>query len=660
MRRYTLAAVAALLVLMPWHDAVRATAPLYTVQDLGNFNGLAVTVTGMNASGQVVGNATTDSTSQAVRYTPNMGWQALNGLGSDVFSLAAGINDSGDVVGSVATAAGVFAFRYTDIAGVQQIAAPAGGTQSLGLAIDNNGTVVGAAVSQIGLMVPFRADVGMPSVELPSLGGGQAQACGINAAGQIAGTSLDASGFNQHGTLLNPGAMSPTEIVSLYGPEFTVTVCAIDAQGRVAGQTEVGAGVVHAFRYTDNSATGRLDLDTFGSIKSNVESISEGLSVGWYTLADSSTHAFTHRDGDGSVDLNTRISDATWVLSTAKAVNKNGAIAGEGLLNGVATTYVATPATADTVPPAVTISASPSSIPLPTGQLVNVLLKIDGTDNSGQAPVCSLRNIAGGAPGDATVTGQFTASVRAVAGVTYTFTGICTDAANNVGQASVGVTVGTDTTAPHISSVSASPSSISPADDSLVNVTVTVSATDDVTNPPSCSVSGVTGGAAGNAAVTGPLTVRVRAASAANYTISVSCADAAGNTSNGATSVSVVTAPPPPPPPTDTKPPVIKFLHAKRTDIRLNGVPWEAIKLFVYAQDNVDKTPTCSITSITGGPAGSFAITGPLTARVRAQKSAGDFKRFYMLHVSCVDDAGASGDDDGDADDIGPDQVVVL
>jgi hypothetical protein len=135
--------------------------------------------------------------------------------------------------------------------------------------------------------------------------------------------------------------------------------------------------------------------------------------------------------------------------------------------------------------------------------------------------------------------------------------------------------------------------------------------------------------------------VQVTAASGVTYTVSVRCADAAGNTSNAATAVSVVVAPPPPPPPPqDTKAPVIRFIYAKRTDIRLNGVPWEHVKLFVWATDNTDHSPFCSITSITGGPTGSYAITGRLTARVRQLRSAGDLNRTYLLHVKCVDNDG--------------------
>jgi hypothetical protein len=246
-----------------------------------------------------------------------------------------------------------------------------------------------------------------------------------------------------------------------------------------------------------------------------------------------------------------------------------------------------------------------------------------------------VTTVDGGAAGDSQVTGPLAVSLFSRPGTTYTVHVTCSDAAGNNAASSVNVAVGADTTAPAIASVSASPSTISPADNSLVPVTVSVSATDNVDASPACSVTSVTGGAAGNSSVTGPLTVQVRAAGGAVYTLNVRCADASGNASTASTSVTVVNAPP-----TDQNPPVIRFLHAERNETRINGVKWELVRVFVFATDNVDRSPECSITSITGAPAGSFAITGRLSARVRAQRSLGDLDRVYQLHVTCVDDAG--------------------
>ena len=637
MKRFTFAAVVALLVVIPRHEAVRATPPLYTVEDLGTFNGLVPAITGINASGQVVGTVTTASGSQAVRYTSGLGWEALQGLGSTSMSSATGINAAGDVVGFLFNAQGMpRAFRYRDGAGVEVIAPLAGGSFTQAFGINATGTVVGFGDSAAGI-VPFKADPGQAPVALPSLNGGFAVACGVNDTGQVAGYSFTPMGV-QHAMRIEPGTLTVTEIESPAGPDASSQVCAIEADGAVAGGAADGAGVFRAFRFSA-AGTGAI-LDSFASAGSNVDAVAAGLSVGSYTLEDSTTRAFAHRDGDGAFDLNTRISDGNWVLLAARGVNANGVIVGDGTLNGAPAAFRLTPVAADASAPVISsVTATPSVVAVPNGQLVNVTIAVTATDNSGNAPACSLESITGGAAGDAVVTGQFTGSVRAVAGRTYTLQAVCADSANNQSRASVDVSVATDTTAPVITSLSASPSSISPADDRVVPVTVSVSATDNVDASPVCTVTGVTGGAAGGSSVTGPLSVNVKAASGANYTVNVRCADAAGNATNAATGVSVVVTPPPPPP-HDTKAPVIRFIYAQRNEIRQNNVKWETVRLWVWATDNTDHSPFCSITSITGGPAGSFAITGRLTAKLRENRSAGDLSRTYVLNVKCVDDDG--------------------
>src|SRR5215471_8275627 len=315
MKRYTLAAVTALLVLIPsWKEAVRATAPLYTVEDLGNFGGLVPTISGINASGQVVGNVSNELGSQAVRFNGSV-WQALPGLDTS-FSVATGINASGDVVGYHTNANGdLRGFRYRDGTGVEDIAPlTVNSSFTAAFAIDAAGTVVGYGDTPLGMQA-FRADPGLPASPLPSFNGGFSIACGINAAGQIAGASVTPSGA-QHGMRIEPGASTALEIQSLDGPNGFVSLCPIDADGRVGGAAEHG-GILHAFLYSD--ATGGVDADTFGSSGSNVESIASGLAVGWYTLPDTTTRAFAHNDADGSFDLTTRISDATWVLSAARS-----------------------------------------------------------------------------------------------------------------------------------------------------------------------------------------------------------------------------------------------------------------------------------------------------------------------------------------------------
>ena len=74
MRRYAIGVAAALLLAQPVVSPVGATAPQYTIEDLGTIDGLVPTVTGVNAAGQVSGFVFTSTGSRAVRFVDPGGW----------------------------------------------------------------------------------------------------------------------------------------------------------------------------------------------------------------------------------------------------------------------------------------------------------------------------------------------------------------------------------------------------------------------------------------------------------------------------------------------------------------------------------------------------------------------------------------------------------
>ncbi len=517
MKRYTLAAAAALLVLFPWHETVRAVAPLYSVENLGSFGGLVPTVSGINASGQVAGNVTTGG-SLAVRYTDGPGWQALSGLTSG-FSVATGINSAGDVVGYRITSAGQLrAFRYRDGFGVQDIAPLPGGSMTLGFGINDAGDVVGYGDSSAGI-VAFLASVGLPAVALPSLSGGFAYACGINTAGQAVGISLVPGGA-QHGMRIDSGAATAVDIQSFDGPAGMVNACAIDADGNVGGQAARG-GVMHAFRY---GSAGMLDLDTFGSSASSIESMAGGVSVGWYTAPDNVLRAFAWRDGDGSFDLNTRIDATGWVLAQAKGVNAGGVIAGDGTFNGVAAAFRLTPlAAGDTTPPVIAAHGDETAEATgPGGALVSygAPSTTDDVDGNGIA-TCAP------ASGSLFALGSTTVTCNA------------TDAAGNAAVATTFTVTVQDTTAPVITSVSATPSNIWPPNGKMTPVSISASAIDRVDPAPSCGLTSITGVPASYFTITGPLSAELRAEKDSVYVLHVVCQDKSGNASEATTVVTV-------------------------------------------------------------------------------------------------------------------------
>jgi hypothetical protein len=106
------------------------------------------------------------------------------------------------------------------------------------------------------------------------------------------------------------------------------------------------------------------------------------------------------------------------------------------------------------------------------------------------------------------------------------------------------VAVAPDTTAPVISLLVATPSRIWPPNGRMVDVQVTVGATDDVDPAPVCRITGVRGMNAGDAEITGPLSARVRAkknsdGSERSYFIAVTCTDSAGNSARRSVTVKV-------------------------------------------------------------------------------------------------------------------------
>ena len=195
-----------------------------------------------------------------------------------------------------------------------------------------------------------------------------------------------------------------------------------------------------------------------------------------------------------------------------------------------------------TAPSIASVTANPSTVALPNGNMVPVTVSVNASDNSGDAPVCSVTSVtsAGMGPDDVSVTGPLTALVRAVGGRTYTVRVACHDAAGNTSTGSTCVVIARDTTAPSITSLSATPSRIWPPNGKMTAVVVSVTATDDVDAAPRCTLTSIAGGSAGDTAITGALSANVRGNRDAVYTLRVTCSDRAGNQARADVSVVVL------------------------------------------------------------------------------------------------------------------------
>jgi hypothetical protein len=102
-----------------------------------------------------------------------------------------------------------------------------------------------------------------------------------------------------------------------------------------------------------------------------------------------------------------------------------------------------------------------------------------------------------------------------------------------------------DTTAPAIAWVHASPDTLWPPNNQMVPVTVSVSVSDDSGATPSCSLVGMasTDPHPGDMVQTGPMSASLRASKSnggeRRYTLTVQCTDATGNMSTATATVKV-------------------------------------------------------------------------------------------------------------------------
>jgi probable HAF family extracellular repeat protein len=188
-----------------WSSAT--SAPI----DLGTLGGMNSQASGVNAAGDVVGNAMkTDWMMHAVL------WPATNRITIDLGTLTGGhyseataINTAGDIVGNSDDAAWTGHATLWKAPGHVPVALQTlGGTFSAAYGINDRGDIVGFI--RDGTTFKFHATLwpapGYVPVDLGTLGGTYGAAYGINAAGDIvgySGTALDAA---RHATLWSTGA----------------------------------------------------------------------------------------------------------------------------------------------------------------------------------------------------------------------------------------------------------------------------------------------------------------------------------------------------------------------------------------------------------------------------------------------------------------------
>jgi len=552
---------------------------------------------GINASGDIVGyRINADGMYRAYRYSDGVGVSDIEPVDDALFTFGFAINDAGTVVGAAMLGDGsTFGFRAEPNSPAVQVR-----PYSQLCGVNNDGTVVGdGAAPPPGNSHAYRLDAAGNLTDIPSFVGPDSYStgCAIGEDGRVGGQAWDGSAnrafaYTANGLVsLDPFASADSKTVAI-------------AAGRSVGSYLLADFSSRAFMHTDDG--GSVDLNTVipaGSdwlllsgkgVNAGGQIVGEAmrgtvmttfrLSPATTTVKDTTPPVFTSLTATPSVifppkgqnvtvTVSGEATDDSGVMPVCRLTSVTGpgaagvdfAVTGANTASVLAIggrTYSMNVTCVDasdnaasqsvdvTVPPDTTapviasVSANPSRVWPPNGQLVPVTVTVVASDDVDDQPLCYLSGITGtGATADdAVINGTFSAQVRAVGGRTYVLTATCADRAGNSKTASVNVVVPPDTTAPVFTDLSVTPNAIWPPNGKMVPVQVTVSATDDVDANPSCSLTSISGSSA-DAVITGAFTANVRANKNNDddrlYVLTVTCSDRAHNKASRTVTVTV-------------------------------------------------------------------------------------------------------------------------
>lgn len=253
--------------------------------DFGNTSGTldvpgssATAITGVNASGTVVGDSfTSDNTVAFVGQPGNLMTIAV--AGTDV--RAAAINASGEVVGTAG------ADSFTDINGAYSTVAIGGAQATQAVGVTAAGVVFGNETDAAGLSHGFLDRAGVFQIINEPNAQGTTSIAGVNATGEIVGEYDDPSG-NTEGYADIGGTFSS---IAAPGSSYTIVTGVNDA-GTVVGYYLGADSNLHGFVDQAGAIT---SFDPAGSVSTIAQGInSSGQIVGSYTDADSGAQlAFT-------------------------------------------------------------------------------------------------------------------------------------------------------------------------------------------------------------------------------------------------------------------------------------------------------------------------------------------------------------------------------
>jgi probable HAF family extracellular repeat protein len=313
---FVLVGLAAVVAARPTHAQVN-----YSVTDLGTLGGNSSDAEGINGSGQIVGNATTDGGRTEAFLYSNNSMQSLGILSGFSQSEALSLNNSGYVVGDSFNDNGTLqAFEWSATTGM--VALPGASYSSQAHSINSSGQIAGWN----GVSAVLFTSTG-PQY-LGSLQGGYNAAYAINDSGQVAGYSDTSSGA--HAVQWNSGS-APVDLGTLSG-SGTSDAFGINNAGQVVGYSRNAS----TQNLTPILSTPGQPLQSLGLPTGFVTGSADAINTGGQIVGNASTsagiqHAFVY-SGGSIVDLNTLISPSSgWTLNSATGINDSGQIVGTGV-----------------------------------------------------------------------------------------------------------------------------------------------------------------------------------------------------------------------------------------------------------------------------------------------------------------------------------------
>lgn len=330
-----------------------SAATLYNVLELGTLtedgSGFS-SASGINDNGQIVGDSTNSFITGVFRTAPN---SAINPttddivVGNGISFFSTDINNSGQVVGEASSNSRFnFAFRTAPNGLISGFGGGIGelftGGSFIGAtAINDLGQATGRGLGIGDFIQAVRVDSSGRITTLGSLGSGDSTGQGINNLGQVVGSSTLTTGETHAfrtapNSLINPA----TDDLGTLGGSFSAA-SDLNNLGQAIGSSTTTNGETHAFRTAANSAIDPLtdDLGTLGGDFSTANAINDnGQVVGSSELTNGDIRAFLF-DEDTMFDLNNLVvGDLDFTFTEAVGINERGQIAVNGFFNSNAQT----------------------------------------------------------------------------------------------------------------------------------------------------------------------------------------------------------------------------------------------------------------------------------------------------------------------------------